>query len=50
MRQLRHSQSDASHAGGQTAGSTTTSMLAAPLSGTRGWRHTSTGNDTFTSE
>ena len=34
----------------QTAGSTTTSMLAAPLSGTRGWRHTSTGNDTFTSE
>ena len=34
----------------QTAGSTTTSILAAPLSGTNGWRHTSTGNDTFTSE
>ncbi len=34
----------------QTAGSTTTSMLAAPLSGTRGWRHTSTGNEAFTSE
>ena len=26
------------------------SILAAPLSGTYGWRHTSTGNDTFTSE
>ena len=26
------------------------SSAAAPLSGTRGWRHTSTGNDTFTSE
>ena len=35
---------------GQTAGSTTMSMLAAPLSGTRGWRHTSTGNEAFTSE
>ncbi len=34
----------------QTAGSTTTSMVAAPLSGTRGWRHTSTGNETLTSE
>ncbi len=34
----------------QTAGSTTTSMLAAPLSGTRAWRHTSTGKETFTSE
>ena len=34
----------------QTPGSTTWSIVAAPLSGTRGWRHTSTGNDTFTSE
>jgi len=34
----------------QTAGSTMTSMVAAPLSGTRGCRQTSTGNDTFTSE
>ena len=33
-----------------TAGSTSMSMLAAPLSGTRGWRHTSTGNETLTSE
>ena len=31
-------------------GSTTTSMAAAPLSGTYGCRQTSTGNDTFTSE
>ena len=34
----------------QTAGSISMSMLAAPLSGTRGWRHTSTGNEAFTSE
>lgn len=34
----------------QLAGSTIWSMVAAPLSGTRAWRHTSTGNDTFTSE
>jgi GntR family transcriptional regulator, vanillate catabolism transcriptional regulator len=34
----------------QTAGSRTASMLAAPLSGTRAWRHTSTGNETLTSE
>jgi imidazolonepropionase-like amidohydrolase len=33
-----------------TAGSTMTSMVAAPLSGTRGCRHTSTGNDALTSE
>ena len=33
----------------QIAGSTTASMLDAPLSGTRGWRHASTGNDTVTS-
>src|SRR5439155_17768289 len=30
----------------QTAGSTTASRAHDPLSGTRGWRHTSTGNDT----
>ena len=34
--------------GGQIAGSTTASMVEAPLSGTRGWRHTSTGNETVT--
>jgi hypothetical protein len=34
----------------QTAGSTIWSMAAAPLSGTRGCRQTSTGNDTLTSE
>ena len=33
----------------QIAGSTTASIAEAPLSGTRGWRHTSTGNDTVTS-
>ncbi len=37
-------------AGAQTAGSISMSMLAAPLSGTRGWRQTSTGNEAFTSE
>ncbi len=35
---------------GSGTGSTTTSKVDAPLSGTRGWRHTSTGNDTVTSE
>ena len=34
----------------QTAGSTSMSMLAAPLSGTLGWRHTSTGKETLTRE
>src|SRR5262249_13705590 len=33
----------------QRAGSTTASRLAAPLSGTLGCRHTSTGNETVTS-
>ena len=37
-------------AASQTAGSTTTSKRAAPLSGTCGCRQTSAGNDTFTSE
>jgi len=35
---------------GLDAGSITASISAAPLSGTRGWRHTSTGNDTLTSD
>ena len=34
----------------QTAGSITTSSVDAPLSGTRGWCHASTGNDTLISE
>ena len=40
----------ASNGAAQTAGSTTMSMLAAPLSGTLGWRHTSTGNEALTRE
>ena len=35
---------------GQTAGSRTASKLDEPLSGTFGWRHTSTGNEAVTSE